>query len=302
MLWPPRSLKVVKVNGSYKHGRYDKIWLKSLHVMSNIEVFATQDKWTDSLTVGWLSSQMNTTHCIDLYDAHMHWKQLLSLITCSKGCGALFSQTEQTAHKRYNICWMWGMSFIYNINSAVKVNDQKVHIFYRLEIHTIGGQCDSRHRMHGGISNVLEVYRNVPAHRKYTLEKMKLLLVKREVIEKPTPPTPFSSHTHPHPQAEETTVLRGTLSGLSVTSFCWCYTSLSHYKHGKSTCQLVQQSYTILSFGNGVLVLFTRIPVSILNGKSTIATEGSAITSNAKIVNFIARFICTFHLLDITDS
>ena len=28
---------MVEVNGTYKHGRYDKIWLDSLHVMSNVK-------------------------------------------------------------------------------------------------------------------------------------------------------------------------------------------------------------------------------------------------------------------------
>ena len=28
-------------SGAYKHGRYETIWLNSLHVMSNIKVFAT---------------------------------------------------------------------------------------------------------------------------------------------------------------------------------------------------------------------------------------------------------------------
>ena len=33
---------MVEVSGTYKHDRYEKIWLNSLNVMSNIEVFATQ--------------------------------------------------------------------------------------------------------------------------------------------------------------------------------------------------------------------------------------------------------------------
>ena len=34
---------MAEVNGAYKHGRYENIWVKSLHVMSNINVFAMQD-------------------------------------------------------------------------------------------------------------------------------------------------------------------------------------------------------------------------------------------------------------------
>ena len=34
---------MVEINGAYKDGRYDKSWLNSLHVMSNIKAFATQD-------------------------------------------------------------------------------------------------------------------------------------------------------------------------------------------------------------------------------------------------------------------
>ena len=35
--------QMVEVNGAYKHGRYEKVWLNSLHVMSNDKVFATLD-------------------------------------------------------------------------------------------------------------------------------------------------------------------------------------------------------------------------------------------------------------------
>ena len=35
--------KMVEVSIAYKHGRYEKLWLNSLHVMSKAEVFATQD-------------------------------------------------------------------------------------------------------------------------------------------------------------------------------------------------------------------------------------------------------------------
>ena len=55
--------KMVEVNGASKHGRYTQILLNSLHVMSNVKVFATQD--------GWSASQTNMTHYIDLHDTHM---------------------------------------------------------------------------------------------------------------------------------------------------------------------------------------------------------------------------------------
>ena len=35
--------QIVEVKGVYKHGRYEKNWLKSLHIMSNVKVFAIQD-------------------------------------------------------------------------------------------------------------------------------------------------------------------------------------------------------------------------------------------------------------------
>ena len=34
---------MVEVKGAYKHGGYDKMWLKSLHVMSNIKIFVMQN-------------------------------------------------------------------------------------------------------------------------------------------------------------------------------------------------------------------------------------------------------------------
>ena len=37
--------KMEEVNGAYKHGRYEEIWLNSLRVMSNVKLFATQDGW-----------------------------------------------------------------------------------------------------------------------------------------------------------------------------------------------------------------------------------------------------------------
>ena len=40
-LW--KWYKMVDVNGAYKKGRYEKIWLNGLPVTSNIKIFATQD-------------------------------------------------------------------------------------------------------------------------------------------------------------------------------------------------------------------------------------------------------------------
>ena len=37
---------MVEVNGTYKHGKYDKICLNSVRVMSNVKVFVKQDSWT----------------------------------------------------------------------------------------------------------------------------------------------------------------------------------------------------------------------------------------------------------------
>ena len=49
---------MAEVNGVYKHGRYQRIWLKSLHIMLSDKVFATQDSWLD------------TTDYIDPYVTH----------------------------------------------------------------------------------------------------------------------------------------------------------------------------------------------------------------------------------------
>ena len=39
---------MVQVNGAYQHDRYEKIWLKSLHIMSNIRVYAMKDSWLNT--------------------------------------------------------------------------------------------------------------------------------------------------------------------------------------------------------------------------------------------------------------
>ena len=51
---------MVEVNGVYKYGTYENKCLKSLHVMSNVKVFATQT---------------NMTHYIDPHGTHMDQKE-----------------------------------------------------------------------------------------------------------------------------------------------------------------------------------------------------------------------------------
>ena len=51
--------------------RYEKMWLNTLHVMSNVKVFAMQDGWLAGRLAGW----MNMTHYIDPYDTHMDKKK-----------------------------------------------------------------------------------------------------------------------------------------------------------------------------------------------------------------------------------
>ena len=66
---------MVEVNGAYKHGRYEKIWLHTLCVMSNLKVFATQNRQTDGQTAGRPAGQTNTTYYYtDPYDTHMDQK------------------------------------------------------------------------------------------------------------------------------------------------------------------------------------------------------------------------------------
>ena len=59
--------KMIEVNGAYKHGRYEKRWLKSLCAMSNVKVFATQDNPPADPT--------NTTHYTDPHVTHMDQKE-----------------------------------------------------------------------------------------------------------------------------------------------------------------------------------------------------------------------------------
>ena len=63
---------MAEVNGIYKHGRYELIWLNSLRVMSNVKVFAMQDE-----LAGW----PNMTHYIDPYDTHMNQKEVCFVVT-----------------------------------------------------------------------------------------------------------------------------------------------------------------------------------------------------------------------------
>ena len=53
---------MVEVSGTYKHGRYERIWLKSLCIISNVKVFTMQDGQTASQTA---AGQTNTTDYID---------------------------------------------------------------------------------------------------------------------------------------------------------------------------------------------------------------------------------------------
>ena len=45
--------KMEEINGAYKHGKCEQIWLKTLHVMFNFKLFATQD----GLWAGWPAKQ-----------------------------------------------------------------------------------------------------------------------------------------------------------------------------------------------------------------------------------------------------
>ena len=70
-----RSVKVVEVNGAYRHGRYENIGLNSLCVMSNVKVVATQD--------GRTARRTNTTHCTDPFDTHMD-QEVRRIVTSKK--------------------------------------------------------------------------------------------------------------------------------------------------------------------------------------------------------------------------
>ena len=54
---------MVEVNSAYNQGRYEKIRMNSLHVMSNVKIIATQDSLPDRRT--------NATHYRDPYDTCM---------------------------------------------------------------------------------------------------------------------------------------------------------------------------------------------------------------------------------------
>ena len=68
-----KQYKIVEVNGAYKHGRYDKIWLKSISVMSNVE-FLTP-KMAGQRSFSQPAGQTNTIHYIHPYDTQMHQKR-----------------------------------------------------------------------------------------------------------------------------------------------------------------------------------------------------------------------------------
>ena len=92
-----------KKNGAYKHGRHEKIWLKSLCAITNIKVFAMQDGRTDI----WQASRTSTTHyiekkktknftsnisdtiCKDLYIGLWHkviWKSIIYISVLGNSC------------------------------------------------------------------------------------------------------------------------------------------------------------------------------------------------------------------------
>ena len=50
---------MVEVNEAYKykHGKYEKIWLKSLHVMSNIKILPHHHGWIALQSAAWVASQ-----------------------------------------------------------------------------------------------------------------------------------------------------------------------------------------------------------------------------------------------------
>ena len=52
----------VEVNGVYKHGNYERIWLKTLHVMSNVKVFGGEQS----------ASMADMTDYIDPYDTNTY--------------------------------------------------------------------------------------------------------------------------------------------------------------------------------------------------------------------------------------
>ena len=60
---------IVEINGAYRHERYGRIWLKSLHVMCNIKVYAMQDGRMDKQTDGQcLDGQTGAFHRTDSKD------------------------------------------------------------------------------------------------------------------------------------------------------------------------------------------------------------------------------------------
>ena len=74
--------KMVAVTGACKHGRYQRIWLQSFFVISNIKVFATEDGRPDSHTMASQpynsqpASWANTTDYTDPYATHKDKKHL----------------------------------------------------------------------------------------------------------------------------------------------------------------------------------------------------------------------------------
>ena len=64
--------QIVEVNGAYQHSKYERTELKSLHVTSNVKVFAMKSGQTDRQTFNGLpASPINTTDYIGPYATHM---------------------------------------------------------------------------------------------------------------------------------------------------------------------------------------------------------------------------------------
>ena len=58
------------MSSAYKHGRCDRNWSNSLHVMSNVKIFTTQHEWMDVYPAG----QTNMTDYIGPHGTHMDKK------------------------------------------------------------------------------------------------------------------------------------------------------------------------------------------------------------------------------------
>ena len=62
---------MAEVNTACKNGRHKRIWLKSLHAMSNM-ISTTQNRWTDK---GWLAQQTNASDNVEIHILLMWMKK-----------------------------------------------------------------------------------------------------------------------------------------------------------------------------------------------------------------------------------